>query len=255
MKRIALWLLFCGVGLAQQTIYQKVLTSAQAAGTSIVVVNRGQAQHLLTVTVSSRPALTCNQMPTMRLEGSYDGINYVAISAALGPFGSSTTITAPHTRYISGYGIFPYIRANLLALDANCQVDAWYGGSLYPASPNDISMRSLGLTYNYVLSTISGESTILGTAPSAMYTTVYGMTLTNQTAATNGFSVVCKNVGTGVTSSTIMFWTAVPASSTILNWPASKQPYFQCPNTTDSLVLVTTGTGAVGIFVLYRYEE
>lgn len=258
MKRVVLLFFLVVVGaFSQPTIFQRIFTAKQTTGASSVVTNSGQAQHGLFLTFSGPGGndATCTVAPTVRLEGSYDGTNYVGIGPVSNPVNNGVgAIVAPISFYITGSGMFPYVRANILRASAGCMVDGWYSGTTYPVNERDASMGSLGLIGFSGTTNTAGESTIVIHGPSGTKLTIYGLLVTNTAATANTVNVLCRNSVNSSIDSTLFAWVNSPGNTNLWNWPSSKQGYWQCPNTNDDFNISISASTNVMYWVLYRFE-
>ncbi len=244
-------------GQGQQTIYQQLFSSSNPANGTVssVVVNNGQAQHMLNYYVFNQPTKTCTFMTSFRLEGSFDGVNFVGISP-ISYIAQGASVTTPFSNTVFGYGIYPYVRARVVEHDVNnCLVSVWYGGTLFPASPNDVAFSWLGYL-NLGGAVAAGTPLTIATTPSGGVSSTYGkptlfaLYLNIQTGATVG-SITCRTADLSTLVSTIYNFTLSGLAS--VNLTASKQAYMQCPINT-AMVLTSSGTGNIYVNSLYRFE-
>lgn len=245
-------------GQGQQTIYQQLFSASNPANGTVssVVVNNGQAQHMVNYYVYNQPAKTCTYLTGLRIEGSFDAVHYVPISP-ISYSNISSSVTTPYTNSVFGYGIYPYVRVKIITHDVNnCLVSVWYGGTVFPASTNDVSYAWLGFLTASQAIVASNLSGVIAVEPSGGATvalgriTLYGLDVDVPTGATL-VSLQCRAADlTTVLYTVTSFNTTGPSK---LSWPASKQARAQCP-ANAAMMLTTSGTGTIVVGSLYRFE-
>lgn len=140
--KLALLLIIATVnmwGQKQAPIWQTVFTNKTTTGVSTNVKNIGQGYHQVYAVASNNGGVCNPNQIGFTLEGSYDNITWLAFTPVV------SFLTSP-VMIMTGVGSYPFIRVNLISQGVNCNVNAWYTGSL-DSSPNNVYQLGQSLGY------------------------------------------------------------------------------------------------------------
>lgn len=135
MLLLSLIILFCAIaGHAQdagkRVVFRNVFSAITTAQTSGPLPNIGQSMHLISVIFPAESATATGLQ--VRIEASYDGSQYFAISKDIT---SATNVGGIVYQFTSAYGVYPFVRVRSINTTGGKLMDVHYSGHTLPVVP------------------------------------------------------------------------------------------------------------------------